>query len=115
MESGLKICKDMLFVRGSHDRIVICSCCGTRGLEVKCPFTTRHLSPTDKDAKLAFMTTDENGKYHLKKNHPYYTQCKVEMAVNGVTNNIFMCGLLMVSTRKLLHWTMHTGTNLKPF
>ena len=89
MESGLKICKDMLFFGGSLDRIVICSCCGRRSLEVKCPFATRHLSPTDKDAILAFMTTDENGKYHLKKSHSYYTQCQVQMAVTGVTNNIF--------------------------
>ncbi len=73
MESGLKICKDMLFVGGSPNRILICSCCGTRVLEVKYPFATRHLSPTDKDAKLAFTTTDENGKYHLKKSHPPYT------------------------------------------
>ena len=88
-ECGLSICKDICFVGASPDRIINCSCCGLRLLEVKCPFSICHLSPSDPDAKLPFLNIADDGKYSLKRNHQYFTQCQVQMAATGVKELIF--------------------------
>ena len=85
-ESGLSICRHIVFVGGSPDRIVTC---GVRLLEIKCPFSIRHLSPTEPEAKLPFLKFDNNGKTSLKRNHQYFTQCQVQMAAACAEKSIF--------------------------
>jgi len=87
-ECGLFICKDLRFVGGSPDRIVSCSCCGNRPLEVKCPFSIRHLSPLAAEAKLPFLVLDADNMLSLKRNHQYYTQCQVQMAATDLKESI---------------------------
>ena len=78
-DCGLCICKEIPYVGGSPDRIVQCSCCGISCLEVKCPFSINHTSPTDENVKLPFLKKDKDGKLELNRNHKYYTQCQVQV------------------------------------
>ena len=86
--NGDLICKDLGFVSGSPDRIVSCSCCGNRPLEVKCPFSIWHLSPLAAEAKLPFLVLDADNILLLKRNHEYYTQCQVQMAATDLKESI---------------------------
>ncbi len=100
-ESWLSICRVIVFVGGGPDRIVTCSCCGVRLLEVKCPFSIQHLSPTEPEAKLPFLKFDNNGKTSLKRNHQYFTQCQVQMAAACAEKSIFFC----LDTPRIPHGT----------
>ena len=85
MESHIKSAgKDICFVGASLERIVNCSCCILRLLEVTCPFSICHLSPSDPYAKLPFLNISDDGKYSLERTHQYFTQCRVQMAATGV-------------------------------
>ena len=80
-ECGLFLSKELPFIGGSPDRIVYCDCCGKSCLEVKCPFSIAHTSPTDPDAK-PDENDDDSGSNNLclRRNHKYFTQCQVQMA-----------------------------------
>ena len=54
-QCGLFLSKNHPFIGGSPDRIIECSCCGKSCLEVKCPFSIRHTTPTDPNIKLHFL------------------------------------------------------------
>ena len=80
-------CKSVVFFRqenpipyigASPDRILSCSCHESACLEIKCPFSVSHLSPTDEKANLNYLVDTK-----LKISHQYYTQCQLQM---GVTN-----------------------------
>lgn len=88
-ECGLFLDKTVPFIGGSPDRIITCTCCEPACLEVKCPYSINHLSPTDPKADLAYLVKDVD-KIELKKNHRYYTQCQVQMAVTGFNHSYFM-------------------------
>ena len=94
-DCGIYICKDIPFVAGSPDRMVTCSFCGTSCLEVKCPFSINHKSPTDEDVSLPFSKKNEEGTLVLNRNHKYHTQCQVQMFAAQVTTAYFLSGLLM--------------------
>ena len=80
-ECGLFLSKELPFIGGSPDRIVYCDCCGKSCLEVKCPFSIAHTSPTDPDAKLPYLAIDSGSNtLCLRRNHKYFTQCQVQMA-----------------------------------
>ena len=83
-ECGLFLLKDMPFIGASPDRIIECSCCGTACLEIKCPFSIRHTTPTDSSVQLPFLKTIGD-KMVLNRNHKYFTQCQVQMASVGLS------------------------------
>lgn len=85
---GLFLAKNAPFLGASPDRIIECSCCGRSCLEVKCPFSIRHTTPTDSSIKISFLTT-HTGKLALNKNHKYYTQCQMQMASTQLLSNYF--------------------------
>ena len=78
-QCGLFLSKNHPFIGGSPDRIIECSYCGMSCLEVKCPFSIRHKTPTDPNIKFEFLKND-NGALSLKQNHKYFAQCQVQMA-----------------------------------
>lgn len=88
-ECGIFLCSDMPFVGGSPDRIISCDCCGKACLEVKCPFSISHLSPSHADAKLPYLKRDMNLKLSLSKNHKYFTQCQVQMSASKLNISYF--------------------------
>ena len=81
---GIFLCKDMPFVGGSPDGIVVCDCCGKSCLEVKCPFSISNTSPTDPGVTLTYLKLNEDGKIMTNRSHKYYTQCQVQMAATEI-------------------------------
>ena len=73
-ECGLFLHEDMPYVGGSPDRIITCDCCGSSCLEVKCPFSIRHKTPTDPEVNIQFLKRSD-GIVSLLTNHKYFTQC----------------------------------------
>ena len=45
-------------------------------LEIKCPYSICHKSPTDTDVSLPYLKKSEGGFFRLNRNHQYYTQCQ---------------------------------------
>ena len=88
-ECGLFLEKDMPYVGGSPDRIVRCSCCKPACLEVKCPYSINYTHPQDPNITLPYLCKDDD-VLTLKKQHKYYTQCQVQMAVTGYKHCFFM-------------------------
>ena len=88
-ECGLFLDKTVPYIGGSPDRILTCSCCKPACLEVKCPYSINHLSPRDPDAKLNYLIKNGDDLV-LNKNHRYYTQCLVQMAVTESSHSYFM-------------------------
>ena len=93
-ECGLFLDKTVSYIGGSSNRILTCSCCEPACLEVKCPYSINHLSPRDPDAKLNYFIKNGDDLV-LNKNHRYYTQCLVQMAVTESSHSYFMV------------WTLH--------
>ncbi|XP_071085447.1 uncharacterized protein [Haliotis cracherodii] len=56
-------------------------------LEIKCPSVLENINPTEAKEKLtkkqyySFCSTFENGRLKLKRNHKYYFQCQMQMAI----------------------------------
>ena len=49
-ECGIFLDKNNPYIGASPDRMLACSCHGNACLEIKCPFSISHLSPTDEKA-----------------------------------------------------------------
>ena len=57
-ECGLILCEEIPFVGGSPDRIIECDCCRKACLEIRCPYSIRHLAPHHPEASLSYMNKD---------------------------------------------------------
>ena len=88
-DCGLFLDRYVPFIGGSPDRIVTCLCCPPACLEVKCPFSINYLSPLDRSIKLPCLIKNDVG-VSLNKNHAYYMQCLVQMAVTRHHHSYFM-------------------------
>ena len=89
LDCGLFLCKDVPFVGASPDRIIVCDCCGESCLEVKCPFSISHTSPTDPNVHLPYLMLNEDSTVMLNRKHKYFTQCQVQMAATEMTRTYF--------------------------
>ena len=67
-------------------------------LEIKCPYSINYTSPTDHKVTLPYLLKGKDDKLALDKNHQYYMQCQMQMAVTGTNICHFLCGLLMAIT-----------------
>ena len=89
-DCGIFICKDRPFIGGSPDQILECKCCGKFCLEIKCPFSIRDKSPIDAENGLKYLELNDANQLSLKRNHAYYTQCQIQMAVTGIPKSYFV-------------------------
>ena len=78
-ECGLYIDPEIPFLGASPDGIVSCKCCGEGVLEVKCPFSIKDGIPDTLPDK--FFMCKQDGKLTLKKEHAYYFQVQMQLAV----------------------------------
>jgi len=53
-------------------------------IEIKCPFSVRHLSVKEACADKQFFCLLESDAIHLKDDHPYYHQVQGTMAMTGI-------------------------------
>lgn len=63
----------------SPDSFLDCLCCGPGVLEVKCPFCLRNTDIRNFEDKLAYLEKTADDTYALKKEHPYFYQCQLQM------------------------------------
>lgn len=77
-----------MFMGASPDATVSCDCCGTFLLEIKCPYCVKDRSVYDKD--IAYLEKSDDGRFNLKKDHPYYYQVQTQMGVTGTPMSFFV-------------------------
>jgi len=87
-DAGLFIDVDRPYLGASPDGLVNCSCCGGGHgvLEIKCPFCFKDALPDDTTAERSYyMEKNNDGKWKLKREHGYYYQVQMQMAICKVT------------------------------
>ena len=89
----------------SPDRIVNCDCHKNSILEIKCPYSICHKSPTDSDVSLSYLQISEDRFWRLDRNHQCYTRCQQQMGVSGK----FKCFFCLCSS-----WILFEGTLFRP-
>ena len=82
-ECGLYLSNEAPFIGGSPNRIVACDFCGKSCLEVKCPYSLRHITPVDDSLSLLYLKK-KNGKHKVNQQHSYFTRCQVQTAVTEI-------------------------------
>ena len=81
-QCGLFLLPEKPFIGCSPEGIVFC-CCGKSCLKIKCPYSINCASPTDPRVTLSYRLKGKDDKVALNRNHQYYTQCQMQMAVTG--------------------------------
>ena len=67
----------------SPDSMVECICCGKGVLEVKCPYRLRESLNKVESLNNFCLTSNCEGTLVLKREHPYFYQCQMQMAVTN--------------------------------
>ena len=80
-ECGLFVSPEHIYMAASPDAVVSCACCGEGLLEIKCPLKTAHSDP--QSCPPAYLIRNDEGRLHLKPNHPYHTQVVMQLAVTN--------------------------------
>lgn len=79
-ECGLFVHPDKPYLGASPDLLVECVCCGPGVVEIKCPFSITHESPSAEN--LNYICTKEGATMPtLKQNHAYFAQIQGQMAL----------------------------------
>lgn len=68
------------FIGASPDGIVSCDCCGSSLIEIKCPYSVQNTSVHE---HLNYLERTNEGRYFLKRDHPYYYQVQTQLGVTG--------------------------------
>ena len=70
------------YVGTTPDRIISCFRYGKGVLEIKCPYCYKESLPSDDDEAISnYCMMNENGHWKLKRDHAYYYQVQMQMAV----------------------------------
>ena len=84
-ETGLWVSLECPYIAASPDGIVECKQCGVGLLELKNPYSHRHLSIEEYAQTKGACLVKENGTIQLKRQHCYYAQVQVQMWASGHT------------------------------
>ena len=87
-DCGLFLKSEEPYIGASPDRIFSCSCHPSACVEIKCPYSISHLSPSDPKVKLDYLKNID-GEIKLNKNHQYYTQCQQQTGVTKLSKCYF--------------------------
>ena len=88
---GLVLHPKYPFMGASPDGLIECKCCGKGVLEVKCPYSCRDKSFSEKmEANNVFLEQSQEGNLELKKNHQYYYQIQMQMKFCEVDHGDFV-------------------------
>ena len=85
-ESGFWVKPELCYIGASPDAISTCRCHGTGCVEIKCPYCARDLTvkeAVDSSKKNFCLWKSEDGGVVLKQNHPYWSQCQVQLYVTN--------------------------------
>jgi hypothetical protein len=78
VDCGLHISLDYPFIAASPDGMLTCDCCGTRCVEVKCPYSRRGEMI---DENIPYLKKCDDGKLRLHQKHEYYFQVQTQIGV----------------------------------
>ena len=91
--SGFVVSPALPYLGASPDGISFCDCCGSRLLEIKCPFKYRFVMPTSSkaisDKQYCLQSTGDS--VFLSRKHRYYTQVQGQLLVTGYQQCDFVC------------------------
>lgn len=82
-KSGIILNNDYPFFSATPDGIIECDCCGVSSVEIKCPYNLSKKPTTLIEfckIKHSFLTY-ENNRFELDKNHEYFYQVQMQMAM----------------------------------
>ena len=86
---GMYISQEYVHISSTPDRMLHCTCCGVRPLEVKNPYTYRHLSVSEYSKIPGQCLICDNDTVALDRSHPYYYQVQCHMLVTGCRSAVF--------------------------
>lgn len=86
LPTGFLIDNEYGFLGASPDGMVICDCCDSALLEIKCPYTGADCSIKDINRKNFFLDADLN----LKQTHNYYDQIQGQMGIWNISKCYFV-------------------------
>lgn len=89
-ETGFFIDTERPYLGASPDSIITCKCCGKGVVEVKCPFCVKDGLLNENENRAGFCLVKENERWSLKRNHAYYYQIQLQMAVCRVAYGDFV-------------------------
>ena len=90
--TGLHVNPKFPHLGASPDGLVSCECCGEGLLEIKCPYSIRHTTPTSADTpKDFYLKRNDDGILKLSPTHKYYYQVQGQMAVCERKYTYFVC------------------------
>ena len=98
-ESGLVLSESILWLGCSPDELCYCDCCGTRLVEIKCPFKHRQNMQAEDlyyDKETGFTPSGS-----INVNHRYYAQVQTQMLITS----IHTCGFVVWTPHLLLIYT----------
>ena len=81
--TGLWISSSHPYIAASPDGFVSCSCCGDGLLEIKCPWTKRHMTADEYLASDQDVLHVSDGKVTMNDKHKYYAQVQTQMECTG--------------------------------
>jgi len=84
-EAGLFVDASVPYVGASPDGIINCKCHGKGILEIKCPYCFKGCLLEEAIEDAGFCLEQENDEWQLKKNHAYFYQIQMQMAVTKVS------------------------------
>lgn len=87
-DTGLHIKTMYPYLGASPDGLITCNCCRDGVLEIKCPYSVRHLSPTSAPY---LCSTSTNSECRLSRTHDYYYQIQGQMGITDRSYCDFVC------------------------
>ena len=82
---GFLIDQSLPFIGASPDGLLECKCCGKGVLEVKCPWIAKDeksLESVAENRKEFCLQKNSSGSLQLRRDHPYFLQCQVQLHVS---------------------------------
>jgi len=92
-ETGLVVQPYLFWLGASPDGLLICDNCVDPSLiEIKCPYTKRHITPADLLKNEKFYVFEKDGVTYLKKDHEYgyFSQVQLAMGLSQIRNCYFI-------------------------
>lgn len=87
---GLVINPKYPYMAASPDGKCSCLCCGTRLIEIKCPYSVRNANPNHVK-KAGFYLKNKSGKLLLSRSHTYYSQVQHQLLIAEEEVCDFVC------------------------
>ena len=88
-DTGLHVNTMYPYLGASPDGLVACSCCGEGTIEIKCPYSIRHASPTC--APYLCNNGSSSTDFRLSRTHEYYYQVQGQMGITNLSYCDFVC------------------------